>query len=172
MQLELTAVPAYLANVNARAEMHGEEKQPAGDLKIKVQLGNDVLAMFHPTLKSMLYYFDKAKAEDDDLAEQAKQGEAGYAPHIRFQQLPGISWEDEMVGAKVTIHAGIDQKSDIVLDPCDVNNFKLEPQEGGTVQITFRVQAHPDEKQFGKLSFLIGTNTNITIDPPRSEPSE
>jgi len=169
MQLELTEVNALLTSVNPRSEMHGEDKVPAGDLKLKVQLSNDCLAMFHPQLKSMLYHFDIKQAEDDDLVEKAKEQENGYAPHLRFAEIPSISWKGEMVGAKVTIHSGIEKKSDIVLDPCNVNAVSLEPQNGGTVIVTFRVQTHPDEKQFGKLCGMIGTDIKVSVEPPKSE---
>ena len=169
MQLELSNINAVLSSVNPRSEIHGEEKVPAGDLKLKVQLGNDCLAMFHPQLKSMLYHYDKNEAEHDDLVEKAAQKDANYAPHQRFPQIPSISWKDEMIGAKVIVHTGIDKKSDIVLDPCNVNSISLEPQNGGTVIVNFRVQTHPDEKAFGKLCGMVGTTIKVSVEPPKPE---
>ena len=170
MQLELTRVNGLLSSVNPRSEIHGDEKTPAGDLKIKVNLSNDCLAMFHPTLKAMLYHYDKTA--DADLVDEAMQHETGYAPHLRFAEIPSIAWKSEMVGVKVIVHTGIDEKSSIVLDPCNVNNILIEPQQGGTVQVTFRVQTHPDEKSFGRLCSLVGTDIVITIEPPISTQEE
>lgn len=167
MQLELSEVNASLINFNARAEIHGEEKEPAGDLKIKAQLSNDCLAMFHPTLKAMLYHYNKTA--DADLVDEAMQHEEGYAPHLRFAEIPSLAWKGEMVGVKCIIHTGINEKSSIVLDPCNVNNILLEPQQGGTVCVTFRVQSHPDEQQFGKLCGMIGTDIVVSLELPKSE---
>mgnify|MGYP001595564560 CR=1 FL=1 len=105
MQFELSKVNASLVNFNARAEIHGDEKEPAGDLKIKVSLSNDCLAMFHPTLKAMLYHYDKTA--DADLVDKAMQQESGYAPHLRFGEIPLIAWKSEMIGVKCIIHTGI-----------------------------------------------------------------
>lgn len=167
MQIELSKVKALLSSVNPRSEIHGEEKMPAGDLKLRVNLSNDCLAMLHPTLKAMLYHYDKQI--DADLVDTASASDPAYAPHLRFPEIPAINWKGEMVGAQVIAHIGIDDKSNIVLHPCTVNNLVLEPQQGGTVKVSFRVQAHPDEKQFGKLCGLIGTEIDVSVVPPKAE---
>jgi hypothetical protein len=163
----LTEVNVLLVNLNARAEKHGEENVPAGDIKVRAQLGNDCLAMFHPTLKAMLYHYDKMA--DEDLVDKAKATDPAYLPHLRFPEIPAFSWKGEMIGARVIVHTGIDKKSDIVLDPCNVNSFSMEPQQGGTVIVSFRIQTHPDEKQFGKLYVLNGSTIKISVEPPKAE---
>jgi hypothetical protein len=172
MKFALAAVSAYLINVNPRAEIHGEDKKPAGDLKIKVDLGNECLAMFAPTLKHALYHFDKSV--EADLVDKAQEHEKGYAPHIRFPFLPAIKWEDKTIGAQVTIHQGIPGTAahDISLDLCNVDNFQIEPKQGGTCSITFRVQAHPSETDFGKLCAIIGCPISLSIAPPEAEQND
>ena len=64
------------------------------------------------------------------------------------------------------------RKSDIVLDPCNVNNVTLEPQNGGTVIVNFRIQTHPDEKAFGKLCGMVGTTIKVSVEPPKEEAAE
>lgn len=170
MQLELTEATVLLSHLNSRVEKHGEDNVAAGDLKIRAQLSNDDLAMFHPTLKSCLYLYDKNA--DEDLVDKAKASDPHYLPHLRFQDMSPFSWKGEMVGAKVTVHSGIDKKSDIVLDSCKVNNVNLEPQQGGTVIVTMRIQMHPNETQSGKLWAMIGSNITISIEPPESLPED
>lgn len=166
MQFELSEVTAHLINVNPRAELHGEDKKPAGDLKIRVDLGNDCLVFFHPQLKAFLYHYDPSV--DADLVDQAKQIDATYLPHIRFPNLPALKFTNECIGATVTIHQGIPgtKKSDIVLEVCNIDNFVIEPKQGGTCTVTFRVQAHPDEQSFGKLCAVIGCPISLSIVPP------
>ncbi len=151
---------AKLANVNPRAELHGEDPQPACDLKIEMNVSNGLLAEFHPTLRSFLYEKDDSQL---DLAEDS-------LTHLRMPKLGPLKWDEELVGAEVTVHRGLGGKSDIVLPGCSVNNFVLAPQEGGSVMLCFRVQGHPDEKQFGRLCSIIGSEIEITVMPP--EPGE
>ena len=171
MQFELNEVTAKLLHLNARGEIHGEDNVPAGDLKIKVDLGNDCLAMFHPALKSMLYHFDQSA--DQDLVDEAQKQDPEYKPHLRFPNIPAIKPTDQCTGASVTIHQGVPgsgkNKADICLDLCNIDNFVIEPKQGGTCSITFRIQAHPDEKASGKLWALIGSNIMLSIAPPAAE---
>lgn len=59
-----------------------------------------------------------------------------------------------------------------MLGDCKVNKFQLEPQDGGTVTASFRVQGHPDGKQAGKLYDLQGCEITLTIEPPTAEEAE
>lgn len=154
-----------LTNFNPRPELHGEDPKPAADLSIEVSLPNDDLALFHPTLKSLIYHYDKSG--DPDLVDQAREGEKDYAPHLRFPKLGALHYKEEIVGAKVTIDYGL--KSDIELNGCNINKFVLDPQVGGTVIVTFRIQMHPDEKQAGKLYTLMGNEITLTIEPPEAD---
>jgi len=165
MRLTLNEVTARLINVNPRPELHGEDKKPAADLKFHTLLPNSELAQFHPMLKAMLY------VKDTDQADLVSQNDPEHATALRFPLLcrKALSWESEIVGGKVTIHHGISAKSHLVLDGAIVNEFRLEPLQGGTVGITFRVQIHPDEKTAGKLCMLTGTDMTISVEPPAEE---
>lgn len=163
---------AYLENVNARSEFKGDERQPAGDLKFSVEVPNSALSHFHPTLKSAFYFHDSARPKD--LADQGLEENPDYLPHLRFPNLETpLKWKDEMTGGSLTIHQGLGGVgSDIVLEDIKVNEFKLSPKDGGTLKLEFRVQAHPDEKQFGKLcgSGLIQSECMISLKAPEAPP--
>lgn len=166
MQFTLNKQKCKLLSFNPRAEVHGQDCVPAADLKIEVSLPNDDLAEFHPALKALLYHYDSQIA--GDLVDAAKKDEdANYAPHLRMGKLGlPLKWEDEMIGAGVTVHYGTGGKSDIVLDTANVNGFSIDPQQGGTVIVTFRVQGHPDEKQSGKLCQMVQQDIELTLTPP------
>ena len=164
MQFEIDKTVATLVNLNLRAELHGEDKKTAADLKIRVDLTNDSLAMFAPTLKDALFFFDKGA--DHDLIDQAEKHDKNYKPHLRFDMLPSIKWADETVGAELTIYRGISDESNIKLELCTIDGFVIEPKMGGTCTITMRVQAHPDEQQVGHLAMMIGTKIEISIEVP------
>lgn len=164
---EITDATCVLENLNPRPEIHGESPKPAADLKISYTMSNDDLALFHPALKSLLYQREATEAKPDDLVDKAeKSKDPNRLPHLRMPKLGALKYDDEVVGAEVTIDYGV--KNPITLAGCNVNNFTLEPQEGGSVTVTFRIQAHPSESAVGKLYLLMGNTINLTIEPPRS----
>ena len=169
MDLSFTDQKMLLASVNARAEVHGEEREPAGDVKLEADLPNSCLSLFHPTLKSLLYCFDSARPQD--LADQGKAHEPGYLPHLRFPNLVSpLRWDAEVANAQVTISVpGV--RGEIVLSSCKVNKFEFTPHDGGTVSIAMRVQCHPDEKAFGKLSVIVQQEVSVTLEIVEQAPA-
>ena len=162
--IELQSVAVKLTSFNARAENHGDEKKPAADIKIEAILPNDVLSEFHPTLKSLLYHKD-ANAQPGDLVDQTRADEPGWLPNRRFPKLGPLKWDDETIGAAVSIAYGATGRS-IDLSGCNINGWTLEPMEGGSVSVAFRIQAHPDEKQSGKLCMMVQQEVELTLTPP------
>lgn len=164
MKFALTEIAHRLQNVNPRPEIHGEEKKAAADLELNCMLHNKELDQLHPQLRKLLYLKDTSQP---DLISGADDD------HITLLQFPQIKypfgWDGEIVGAKVTIHRGIGPKSDLVLDGVVVNKFRVEPIEGGSVGLTYRVQFHPDEKAIGKLCMLTGTDVVVSLTPPDEE---
>lgn len=162
MQFRITELNAKLINVNVRPELHGDEAKPAVDLKIETMIPNTELGQFDEGLLGMLF----RKGEQVDL-------DVDHLAALRFPKLRlPIGWDDEVVGGRVTIHRGISAKSDLVLEGGVVNEFRLEPLEGGSVSVTFRVQTHPDEKTLGKLGMLAGQKIVVSVVPPESDEAE
>lgn len=160
---ELDAQNCQLKNFNARVELVGEEKRPAADLQLLMNVENTFLAHFAPTLRAMLYH---QQGIGNDLANATHA-----APNLRYPKLAKLSWDDEVIGARVVIAHGLGGKSDLEFAQCKVNKFRLEPQEGGTCIVEFRVQCYPDEKQAGKLFQLQGLDCDVTVEPPEAEPN-
>jgi hypothetical protein len=157
--LELTKHQVKLSSVNPRAEIHGEERKPACDLKFEVTCANDVLIHFHPELRTTLF----KKDEQPDLIDQA-QPEALTA--LRFPKMGTVKWDWEGTGYTLTIDYGIGGKSDIKLGDCQVDQIRIDPMNGGSVKLGFRAICHPESKQFGQLCELIQQDVEITLTPP------
>lgn len=157
---ELTNHKAKLTNVNPRAELHGEDPKPAFDLMFTAACSNTVLWDFHQELRAMLY---KLAPEPDDLIE-AIEGDGMTA--LRLPKLGSLKWDQEYAAYSLTIDYGLGGDSNIVLNDVKVDKFKIEAQEGGTVQVSFRVIAHPDEKQMGPLCNFIARELVISVTPP------
>ena len=60
-----------------------------------------------------------------------------------------------------------------MLADCTVGKVKFDMQEGGTVFINFRVQAHPDEKTIARLMVILGQEVHMTLQvDEEAEPGE
>jgi hypothetical protein len=154
--------PALLRSVNIRAEMHGNEPVPAADLYFVLTGSNDVLDQFDTGLKGIFYMPASGKSKTPELP--------GVEAVTSMPQLRSTSIEmpvplsREYLGRNLVIDFGLGGKSNIELSACDVNNFKVSCQEGGTVETTFRVQASGlDEKTLGKISSLVKHEVKITL---------
>lgn len=153
---------AKLSSLNARAEIHGESRKPAFDLKFEIACSNDMLIHFHPELRSMLY----KKNDDPDLIEQADP-EALTA--LRFPKLGALKWDWEGAGYSLAIPYGIGGPSDIKLGECQIDDFKFSPQNGGTVILQCRVICHPETADVGRLCEFIQQEIDVTITPPEAK---
>jgi len=163
--LELTGQQAKLSSINPRAEIHGEDRKPACDLKFEVACSSDVLLHFNSELRQFVF---KAQ-EDPDLVEQSGDDKLTA---LRFPRLAPLKWDWDGSGYTLSIDYGLGGKSDIVLYDCKVDGIKLEPKNGGTVQMSFRVIAHPEAAEMGRLCELIQQNVDITLAPPEASTAD
>lgn len=145
-----------LLNVNGRHEMHGPDKVLAVDLKFRGDFDGDILAEFAPALRSAVF----AKNEGGDLADQGTD----TPTKLRFPNLiQPLKFENEVVGARVKLPYGLQT---IEFETADVNKFEIECHDGGTVTVSFRVQARPTEEQMARCFALLDTQVPITTTPP------
>lgn len=161
MSFSLDRDTCKLVNFNPRAELHGEDREPAADLKLELRAENGILSEFHPSLRSALY---RAADASSDLADQGMDEPS--LPTLRFPKMGALKWDLEIVGCTLTIHYGTGGKSDIVLPDATADGFSFTLHEGGMVDITFRVRCHPDEKQAGKIYTLQQREIEVTLAPP------
>ena len=159
---ELNNHTVKLTSVNPRAEIHGEDRRPAFDLKFEAQCSSYVLIQFHPELRQILY----KKNEAPDLVDQISPD---ALTSLRFSKMGAVKWEHEYSGYKVTVDYGLGGQSDIKLGECKVDNFKFVPQEGGTVVVLFRVIAHPETPDVGRLCEFIQRDVDVSVEPPAPE---
>jgi hypothetical protein len=153
-----------VTNVNVRSELHGDEHVPAVDVALKLEASNDILSQFDGSLKSMFY----GKA---DKATRGAQPEIeGVEPVSNLPKLRSTIIEQpiriskEYVGYRLTIEVGLGQ---LVIEGCSVDKIRADCKEGGTVELSFRVQAaNLDEATIGKLAILIGNEVDLMLEAP------
>lgn len=159
---------AQLLHMNTRTEKAGDEDRLACDLKIGVTLANTFLDELCLGLRAAFY----ERPADKDLLDQED-----HRPVLSFPRLAPIEWDREWTGVRVTLHYGVRDDGDVVLDGATINKLALTMKDGGSVEARFRVQWHPDVEEhpeyMGKLAMMLeGKAIEITVEEVRSEPED
>lgn len=161
---ELKEQEALLANVNPRAELHGTDTNLAVDLSIAMSVPNSFLEVFAPGLKQAFFQKDPDEEQQDMISDN----DPDHLPALRFPQLAPLKFDYAGAGYRVVVHSLLG-KSDVVLVQCEVDKFRFELKNGGTVLVSFRVVAHPTADEVGRLCELIQQNVSLTLEPPSAE---
>ncbi|MDR5813359.1 hypothetical protein QCE62_07100 [Caballeronia sp. LZ033] len=145
-------------HINIRTEKHGDESVTGVDLRFSLNTTNDALAMFSSTLKSALYM-------KDDSPQGEIEPDASHLTMLKNPRMGAIKWDEKYDHARVVVHHGASGREDIVFGDAKVNKFVIEPKEGGTVVIGYRVQGNPTEAEIGKLTSVLNQEVQVTVDP-------
>lgn len=156
---------AVLANINVRAEMHGDTTRIATDLKFAIKVANTVLDAFDPALRAALY----RAPDESDVQEELPINDPNYLPKLKFPDMSPIKWGWKGAGYETVVDFGVSGQSDIRMLQTDIDGFRFEPQDGGTVGITFRVVAHPSPDEIGRLCELVQGEVTVSLFPPSAE---
>jgi hypothetical protein len=160
---QLSEHATKLVSVNPRAEKHGQENEPAMDLKLEVAAHSSLLNHFDAALRPLL--FRKA----DVAGDQPSLIEGDDLTAIRSPQLGTIAWAEKFPGYELEVHAGLPSGKSIVLKEIELSKFRFEPINGGSVKVTFSVICHPDAKAAGALCQLVQEQVDISLRPPEVE---
>jgi hypothetical protein len=147
-----------------------KDDQPAATLSFTYRTSNDVLSEFSPDLKASLYR--RPHHGEGDIADNAdtRLDDPGYLPCLKFPDMQNkVVLSAKVVGATVTVHHGISEKSDLVMEECTVRKFQLDPQEGGTVIVSMEVDCVPSKEQAGELHMKQNQDVVVTITPPGTD---
>lgn len=155
-----------LANLNPRAEKHGEDTKPALDLKIEATCPSSVLIHFHSELRQHLFMKDP----NPDLVDQATENDGLTV--LRYPKMGAIKWDWEGAGYTATVDYGMGGESNIVLEDVKVDHFTIEAMNGGSVAIAFRIIAHPDPEDVGKLCEFIQREIDLVLTPPEAKTAD
>ena len=148
-----------------RLENAGEEKKGASTLHFVATCPNAILDQFEPQLRAAFYRRELKTDEPADLADQGAAPEDGLV-RIKFRRIDGmIEWSEEFTEYALAIDYGIAAEPPIKLSPVKVDGVMLTMRDGGSVIVKFRVAAHPNEDQAGKLYTLNGREVTIDMGP-------
>ena len=158
----LTKHPTKVSSFNPRAEKHGEENVPAGDITFETRVHSSVLDQFDPSYRKFL--FRKADASGDQ--QPLLEGDTLIA--VAKPKLGPLKLNEEFPGYTLKIESGLELSKPLVLSDVELSNFRIEPMEGGSVSLKFNATAHPDADDAGLLCQVIQNTVEITLEPPKA----
>jgi hypothetical protein len=158
---------ALLSNFNPRAEKHGQENVPAGDLKIAVTCHNSVLEEFAPHLRELLFCHPSEAGPAAGLRLPVDDDKRYTA--LRFPKIGPLKLDEAFPGYSLSIAGGMGLRKPLELDDVELDGFTFEPQEGGSVTVSFRAKCHPDDREAGRLCAMIQEAIVLTLTPPSAE---
>lgn len=150
---------ATLISVTPRTEIHGEDRVFAISLGIKITAPNTILDGLSPTLRQTLY---KAVEGQEQLP-----GVEESTPLLRTRGIDLLSLAGKLEGWTLTVDHGIDEGDPITLGGCKVDHFKVDPHEGGTVDLMFRIGSTDiDATEAGLLCSKLSQEISIQLTAP------
>ena len=160
----LTPTAAKITSVTPRIERHGDENVTAVSLGIKITGPNTLLDLLADGLHPTLY---RAADEQPQL-----EGVEESLPLLRTRAVERFKVRmPDMIGWRLVIEHGIDDDSGIDLHEAKVDKFVVEPFEGGSCEISFRVgTSDVDETYLGRLGMKLGREVMITLHAPEAKP--
>lgn len=159
---ELKNQNTTLTNINIRGENHGEDIEPACDLTMKTTMSNTVLEMFAPHLKESFF-----KALDDDNNQgELNINDDDYLPALKYKEAGKLPWAYIGLGYRVVIAYGVTTDQDVILVNTTIDSFVLDCNEGGSVEVKFRIKCVPTSDEIGTLYKLIKREIDLTLEPP------
>ena len=164
-----TLTKAKITDVVVLSQKNREpDANPGAALTFAMELSNNALSYFDGSLKSFLYTKSAASSAP------AQQGLDGVE---QISDMPNLTkggikmgkfhWNEDLSGYSLVIDHGMGGKSNLDIADAIVSNFRIEPKEGGTIQVGFLVESQDvPEKVFGKLATLKNREVQITLTAP------
>lgn len=151
-EFQLVNERVFFAHMNLRSEKHGDESEPALDVKFELTTSNQVLKKLSAGLLPALYEQDRQADIEDEFLRK-----------LRFPLFGVLPWGLELLRTKLIVH-DIDG-NDITLDDGKTNKFRIEALDGGTVKLIFRCQfSAPDEDAVASLMRMLQQDVPISLE--------
>lgn len=153
------------------------DENPGLQLMLSMKLSNHHLSTFDGSLKSFLY--TAAAGGDVPTANRRRDNATGtlegVEPVTDLPKLSGagshlkvIPWHEEVTGAEMNITFAT---TSLLLDDCKAHSFRIKPQEGGTVQLKYKIDApNASESVFAKLAKFKSRDVEVTFE--QHEPAQ
>lgn len=159
-QFSLSKHPCKISSFNPRAEKHGEENVPAGDIKFETRVHSSVLDLFDSSYRPFLFRTAESSGDQPALLPGDK------LTALAKPKLAPLSLKEDWPGYRLEIGSGLDIAEPLVLTEVELSSFRIEAMEGGSVALSFTATAHPDADASGALCQAIQNTVDVTLVPP------
>lgn len=150
---------ARLATKADRVEHHGDDEKPGVSLGFELTTHNSILDTIDPTLKPMLY-----KTPDS----QVLPGVEDALTVLRCNSVERVLLPTKHEGWRLSVDNELDETKPMGFGSCKVDKFSVEPKQGGSVVLRFRVGTSDlDAARMGMLGMHIGQSIWITLLAPK-----
>ncbi|HET8744628.1 MAG TPA: hypothetical protein VFM98_03415 [Ramlibacter sp.] len=172
MAFELdTPTNAKITDVLVLAEKdRAPDTDPGVGLDVQITTSNHVLTHFDGALRGALYCKNANSSAEQRQGSLEGVDPVSDLPNLTSigQKLGQFGWDLELTGYTLTVDRGLGGKnSNIELSDCKLSGFKVQPKEGGSVVLKFRVESpNISEKLHGQLAVLKTTERPITLTAP------
>lgn len=159
-----TPTEVKLCSMTPRTEKHGDDDVSAVSLALRLVGPNTMLDIVQPGLRDALY---KAVEGQEHLP-----GVEPATPLLRARGVESVKLTACFEGWTLAIDRGIDESDPIKLGGSKIDKFVVEPKEGGSIELTFRVGSSDiDEGEAGWLFGHLGQQIVVTIAAPEVKPA-
>jgi len=159
---------AKLTEVNIQSMKLGQtELKPAISLRWKVTLPNvEALNMLGKTLLPFLYEKNSAAKTQGTLEGVPVVSDMPQLTEAA-RRIGAFPWRDEQTGCKLIVYQGVTGDMNITLRDGTRTIQKVDPHEGGTVDVTFDFDAADlDAETMGELAVLKNHEPDIELTAP------
>lgn len=174
----LTPTKARLDDVRVLSQKNRQpDENPGVQLPMSMKLSNHILLSIDPALKPFL--FTKAPGVNEATATKRKDNTTGtldgVEPVTDLPKLSGIGshvkslpWGGELTALKMLISFAT---TNLPLDDCRIHRMRIKPQDGGTVELKFVLDApNASETVFAKLAKYKSREVDVTVE--QHEPAQ
>jgi hypothetical protein len=152
---------ATLTSITPRTEKHGDDDVFAVSFGLKITGANTLLDKLSPTLRQALY-----KPVDEDT--EPLPGIDQATPLLRATGIELLTLKGALNGWTIEIDHGIDEADPIKLGDCKVDNFRVHPMQGGSVDLLFRVGSNDiDATEAGLLCSHLKQEISFRLTAPK-----
>ncbi|WP_207000658.1 hypothetical protein [Trinickia mobilis] len=169
-ELKLINVKAKVAHVQGRQELNGDEYRLACDIRLEMDLPNRVLDQLDTRLLETFYWRNPALV---DTKTETIEGVEQVYPNLRFEHLHmPLKWNERFDEGLFVMPHGDEVDADVRLGEVKINEITLFPKEGGTVHLSVRIQAHPDEEDLVRMFTVMQRVVTVTVDTDPEDEEE
>lgn len=161
-QFALSKHPCKIDSFNPRAEKHGDENVPAGDIKFSTRVHSSVLDLFDPSYRQFLFRAAESSGDQPALLP----GDRLTA--LAKPKLQPLLLKEDWPGYMLLIGSGADIAEPLRLTDVELSSFRIEAMNGGSVGLSFSATVHPSEEQAGRLCQEIQNTVDVTLEPPQA----